>query len=181
MRYVILLRGVNVGGSRRVPKAAFKEVLESLGFRDVIVYINSGNAVFSSDTEPHVSDIQDKLEDRFGFVVPTLLIPGEKIQKIAAAIPVEWTNDAPKPDKSGQKSDVVYLFNEVNTPDVIEKLGYKPDVETMLYIDGAVLTNISRANQMKGSLQRIVSSNLYKQVTIRNISTAKKLAELVKD
>ncbi len=179
MRYVALLRGVNVGGNHRVPKAEFQQVLESLGFQDVLIYINSGNAVFTSSSEPSADMVQKALEDHFGFAIPTLLLPGDRVQKIAAAIPPDWTNDSPQPDKSGQKSDVLYLFDEIDAPDVIEKLGHKPEIETMIYVEGAVITNITRANQMKGSLQKLVGSKLYSQVTIRNITTAKKLAELV--
>lgn len=181
MKYVALLRGVNVGGNHRVPRVEFQAVLEGLGFRDVVTYINSGNAVFTSDHEPLASEVQVALVKHFGFDIPTLLLPGEKMQTIAAAIPQEWTNDTPKPDKSGQKSDVLYLFDDINAPDIIKKLGHRPEVETMIYVDGAVLANISRVNQTKYSLLRIVGTPLYRQMTIRNITTAKKLAELTKD
>lgn len=179
MRYVALLRGVNVGGNKRVPKAEFKKVLEGLECRDVLIYINSGNAIFTCDEEPKPANVQAALEAHFGFPIPTLILSAEKIQAIADAIPSEWTNDTPNPDKSGQKSDVLYLFNEVDAPDVIEKFGHKPEVETMIYVDGAVLANITRLNQSKYSLLKLMGTPLYKQVTIRNITTAKKLAELV--
>lgn len=162
-----------------MPKADFQKVLEDIGFQDVVIYINSGNAVFTSKNEPKARDVQAALEKYFGFEIPTLILSGKKIRAIADAIPPEWTNDSPKPDKSGQKSDVLYLFDEVNTLDILEKLGHKPEIETMLYIDGAVLANITRANQSKGSLQKIIGSGIYQQVTIRNIATSKKLAELV--
>lgn len=178
-RYVALLRGVNVGGKNRVPKAEFQAVLESLGFSDVVIYINSGNAVFSGDTPPNTAAVQSALEAHFSFPIPTLIIPGEKFARIAAAIPPDWTNDSPKPDKSGQKSDVLFLFDEVNSTEILEKIGYKPEVETMLYVDGAVLTNITRANQSRGSLQKIMGTNSYKQITIRNITTVKKLIEFL--
>lgn len=152
MKYAVLLRGVNVGGNRRVPSAEFRQVLEGLGFEDVVTYINSGNAVFSSQQTPASNQVQAALEAHFGFAIPTLVIPGEKVRAIAAAIPAEWSNDAPRPDKSGQKSDVLYLFDEVNLPGILDDLGHRPDIETMLYVDGAVLVNISRANQAKGSL-----------------------------
>jgi uncharacterized protein (DUF1697 family) len=180
MKYVALLRGINVGGNHRAPKAEFQSVLESLGFRDVVIYINSGNAIFTSDHEPKASEVQAALEAHFGFDIPTLILTREKVQAIAAAIPTDWTNDAPKPDKSGQKSDVLYLFDDINEPNIVEKLGCKPDIETMIYVDGAVLANITRVNQSKYSLLRIVGTPLYRQMTVRNITTAKKLAELVK-
>jgi uncharacterized protein (DUF1697 family) len=179
MRYVVLLRGVNVGGNHRVPKDELRAALESLGFRDIVTYINSGNAVFTSDSEPSGHIIQTALEAQFGFDIPTLLLTANQIKAVAAAIPPEWTNDTPQPDKSGQKSDVLYLFDDINTPDIVEKLGYKPEVETMIYVDRAVLANISRKNQMKGSMQKLIGTKMYSRVTIRNITTAKKLAELV--
>lgn len=179
MRYVVLLRGVNVGGSRRVAKVDFQQVLESLGFRDVVIYINSGNAVFTSDSDVKVYDIQAALEARFGFIIPTLLVSGEQMRKIAEAIPSEWSNDTPKPDKSGQKSDVLFLFDEINTPGIVEQIGYNPEVETIFYVDGALVANITRKNQARGSLQKLVGSKLYHKMTIRNITTVKKLAELV--
>lgn len=179
MRYVALLRGVNVGGRNRVPKADFQEVLESLGFRDVVIYINSGNAVFTSDNEPSARIVQVALESHFGFSIPTLVLSSDKIKAISKAIPPDWTNDPPGPDKAGQKSDVLFLFEKINHPGVLDKLGYRPEVETMIYVDGAVLTNIKRINQSRGSLQKLVGSSVYSEVTIRNISTAKKLADLV--
>lgn len=180
-KYVVLLRGVNVGGHHRVSKAEFQSVLEKLGFHDVIIYINSGNAICKRDRKPAIMEVQSALETQFGFTIPTLVLSSKKIQAIAAAIPAEWTNDTPKPDKSGQKSDVLYLFDEINSPDVLEKFDYKPELETLIYVDGAVLANITRMNQTKGSLQKLIGSSLYKQVTIRNVTTAKKLAELTKD
>jgi len=179
MKYVALVRGINVGGNHRVPKTEFQAVLEGLGFRDVVIYINSGNAVFASDTQPKAADVQSALEKHFGFDIPTLILSADKVKAIAAAIPPEWTNDAPKPDKSGQKSDVLYLFDDVNAPDIIEKLGHRPEVETMIYVDGAVLANISRKDQSRYSLLRLMGTPLYRRMTIRNITTAKKLAELV--
>lgn len=178
MKYVALLRGVNVGGGHRVPKAAFAQVLESLGFNDVVIYINSGNAVFASDTLPQSQKVQAALEEFFGFPIPTLIVPARQLQAIARAIPNEWTNDPPKPDKSGQKSDVLFLFPEVNSPETITRAGYRPDVETMLYVDGAILANVSRKNQSKYSLARIIGTPLYQQMTVRNITTVKKLAIL---
>ncbi len=178
MKYVVLVRGINVGGNHRVPKLEFQAILEGLGFQNVVIYLNSGNAVFSSDQQPEAAVVQAALEKHFGFPIPTLVLSGDKIKAIAAAIPENWTNDPPKPDKSGQKSDVLYLFDAVNTPEILENVGYRPEVETMIYVDGAVIANVTRANQSKYSLLKVIGTPLYQQMTVRNITTAKKLAEL---
>ena len=47
-RFVALLRGVNVGGNKRVPMAELRVALEALGYTNVRTLLNSGNAVFDS-------------------------------------------------------------------------------------------------------------------------------------
>src|SRR5215203_4182171 len=47
--YVILLRGINVGGKNKVPMAGLKKCLEELGFSNVSTYIASGNVILESD------------------------------------------------------------------------------------------------------------------------------------
>ena len=48
-RYLVLLRGINVGGQNKVPMAALRELLESHGHTKVSTYIASGNVILSSD------------------------------------------------------------------------------------------------------------------------------------
>lgn len=179
MRYAVLLRGVNVGGKHRVPKREFADALGQLGCTDVVVYLNSGNAVVTSSKKLEQPVVQTALETHFGFGIPTLVIPGEDVKRIAAAIPDDCTNDAPTPDKTGKKSDVLYLFPAVDTPDICDKLGYRFEIEMMQHVPGAVLTTISRKNQQRGSLHALVGTKLYTHMTLRNVNTARKLAELI--
>ncbi len=178
-RYAVLLRGVNIGGRNKVPKIEFQRALEGLGFSDVFVYINSGNAVFTSATTPSNGLVREALASHFGFAIPALVLPGAKVKAIAEAIPSHWRNDRPMPDKSGYQSNVLYLFDEIDTPDVIEKLGHRPEFETLTYVEGAVLQSIARQHQAKGSLAKVIGTALYSQMTVRNVNTARKLAELI--
>lgn len=179
-KYVVLLRGVNVGGKKPLPRAEFHRVLESLGFCDVMVYLNSGNAVFSSTREPRTTEIQAALENSCGFEVPTLLLSADMVCTIAEAIPDDWSNDPLNREKTGRKSDVVYLFDEVNSPDILDRIGYKPDIEVMQFIDGAIITTIPRAHQQLGSLHKLIGTSLYQHVTVRNVNTARRLAEIAR-
>lgn len=174
----VLLRGVNVGGNNPVPKARFGEVLRGIGAEDITVYLNSGNAVGRFPDTLTTTDISGALEEAFGWSIPTLVLPGQQIAEISAAIPEHWTNDRPQPDKSGQKSDVVYLFDDVDEPGILDRLGYRPEVETMQYVPGAVLANVTRAQQHLSSLQRVVGTALYRRMTVRNVNTARALAAL---
>ena len=59
-RYVVLLRGINVGGKNKLSMAALKEVLEDLGCENVATYINSGNVVL--DSKKSASALGDEIE-----------------------------------------------------------------------------------------------------------------------
>jgi len=49
MRWAVLLKGVNVGGNRKIPMADLRDFLGQLGFADVKTLLASGNAVFDAE------------------------------------------------------------------------------------------------------------------------------------
>lgn len=150
-----------------------RQLFEDMGYTDVSTYINSGNVIFSAEFEPNVADIERAIAEHFGFTVDTLVISQAKLVSIAEAIPDEWSNDAV------QKSDVVFLFSDIDKPGVLSTVGYNSVVESMIYLPGVIITNISRNNQPKSSLLKLVGTPLYRRMTIRNVHTVRKLAEMV--
>lgn len=50
-KYIALLRGINVGGKNKISMPELKKMFEDCGYKDVITYINSGNVIFSCDSE----------------------------------------------------------------------------------------------------------------------------------
>ncbi|QDU69279.1 DUF1697 domain-containing protein [Engelhardtia mirabilis] len=83
MRYVALLRGVNVGGKRRVPMAELAAILEGLGCTNVATHLQSGNAVFTATATlakrlPQLAAAA--LEERFGFAVPVVVRSARQLQ-----------------------------------------------------------------------------------------------------
>jgi len=172
MRYVCLLRGINVGGNRKVSMSDLRAVFEKLGYSDVATYINSGNVIFSSNDVPSVTVVEKMLATDFGFDIPALVINVEHMQAIAEAIPTTWQND------TTQKSDVIYLLSDIDVPEIIETIGHKPEIETIIYVPGALLCNVDRTKQSRASLLKLMSMPVYKRMTIRNVNTARKLAEL---
>jgi len=175
MKYAALLRGINVGGNRKVPMVELKQLFIELGFEEVITYINSGNIIFSSSIIPTSSYIETVLEKHFGFAVDVLVLSAAEIMEIAREIPDEWQND-----RTTTKSDVLYLFDDVNSPGIIQTIAPRAEFETVRYVDHAVLSTVERRFQTKSCLLKLMGTPLYKRMTIRNVTTARKLAELVK-
>ncbi|MBQ0825365.1 DUF1697 domain-containing protein [Streptomyces tagetis] len=75
-RYAALLRGINVGGGRKVPMADLRALLTDLGHTDVRTHLQSGQAVFAAahgDEESLAADLAHALEERFGFPVDVIV------------------------------------------------------------------------------------------------------------
>ena len=71
-KYIVLLKGINVGGHRKVPMAELKILLAKHDFRNVQTYIQSGNIILeSSSLKPfQIEDrIQKAIYKYYGFEV----------------------------------------------------------------------------------------------------------------
>ena len=49
MKFIALLRGINVGGNNKVSMSELKVIFEQAGMQNVSTYINSGNVIFESN------------------------------------------------------------------------------------------------------------------------------------
>jgi uncharacterized protein (DUF1697 family) len=174
MKYIALLRGINVGGNRKVEMKRLKSLFESFGYTNVSTYINSGNVIFESGEEPKtvLIRVNSGLEKYFGFKIPALVKTEKEMKNISDAIPQNWHND------SIQRTDVAYLFPEIDSIKIIEELPVKKEFIEVRYIKGAIYWNVRRENVYKSHLAKIISHRLYKSMTIRNVNTARYLAEI---
>ena len=73
---ISMLRGINVGGSRKIRMAELRSLYESLDFTNVTTYVQSGNVVFDSagqDPASLTGLIEDRIEQAFGFSVAVFI------------------------------------------------------------------------------------------------------------
>lgn len=100
MRLIALLRGINVGGNRKVPMAQLRELMEQLGHADVVTYVQSGNVVFApadpgAAPEAVAAGIEGALEEAFGFRPAVAVRTREQLAAIVAADPFAGVADHP--------------------------------------------------------------------------------------
>jgi len=174
MRYVALLRGVNVGKSVQVPMRKLKSIFEGIGLTDVVTYLNSGNVVFDSDRDQKelTRKIEAELENEFLQNIPTLIKTAEHMILIRNSIPEEWRND------ESQQTYVAYLFPDSARPELIDELPIKRQFMEIKYAHDAITWNIKRENYNKSRITKIVNHPAYSRMTTRNVNTARKLAEM---
>jgi len=90
-RQIALLRGVNLGGQKRVQMARLRELVQQLDYRDVTTYVQSGNVVFTGPDEPSEA-VAEKLEAQIaaslGFEVPVVVRSREELAEVVRANPM---------------------------------------------------------------------------------------------
>ena len=176
MVYAALLRGINVGGNNKIDMKTLKAAFEQVGMNNVVTYINSGNIVFTTAdyTKTELVQLLEKaIVDTFGLQIKVLVVSLEDMKKVMSTLPASWTND----DK--MRSDVLFLWEAINDESILEKLPYKPELETVKYAPGAILWSIDKANVTKGGMTKLIGTKLYQQMTIRNVNTTRKIYELM--
>ena len=90
-RFIVLLRGVNVGKGRRVPMAGFKALLEQLGYANVKTLLNSGNAAFDSSIRSaarHSVAIAASLQEQLGVATLTIVKSAAEMSAIVGGNPM---------------------------------------------------------------------------------------------
>jgi uncharacterized protein (DUF1697 family) len=176
MIYVALLRGINVGGKNSINMKDLKQSFEEAGIQNVVTYINSGNIIFS-DTKHDRSDLVDILEDliksRFTLEIKVLLLSLDDFNRLMDKLPSNWTND------NQMKSDVLFLWDEVDQEDILSKIKIAEGIDTVFYVKGALLWSTPRDMVTKSGLVKLAGNKLYKQMTIRNVNSTRKIYQLM--
>jgi uncharacterized protein (DUF1697 family) len=88
--YVSMLRGINVSGHNMISMPDLKKLYESLGFKNVVTYVQSGNVIFDSpakDIPKLSSQIESQLKKTFNFSVPLVIRDKNDLQRIISENP----------------------------------------------------------------------------------------------
>lgn len=177
MIYVALLRGINVGGNSKVEMKRLKQVFEKIGQTNVSTYINSGNVIFESpekNDETLVRKLENAIEKEFSFAIKVVVKSLKEMEVISEKLPDSWKNDLE------MKTDIMFLSKDADSENILHSLKYKPELDNLIYTKGVLIWMVKRRDITKSGLLKIVGTPLYKQMTIRNCNTFRKLLSLLK-
>lgn len=177
MKYVALLRGINVGGNKAVNMAQLKAMFEQNGYANVSTYINSGNVIFEAkkDAQTIVPTIEKAIERTFGFEVPVIVRSADQIHALAKLIPDDWQNN------QEHKTDILFLWQKVDKAEVLDELPARAEIDNVRYTPGAVIWYVKRSDINKSGMNKLIGTELYRNMTIRNVNTVRKLVQLLQD
>ncbi|MFD9796194.1 DUF1697 domain-containing protein [Streptomyces sp. NPDC059070] len=176
--YAALLRGINVGGAKKVPMAELRTLLTDLGHGAVRTHLNSGNAVFASesdDPDALAADLERAIEAHFGFSVACMVRDGAYLRAVADACPF------PADELEGKQLHATFFSAPVTAARFagIGAEGFLPEEfrlgDRVLYLyapDGLGRSKLAEALSRPAVLKGV-------DATSRNWNTVKALVELV--
>mgnify|MGYP005757632923 CR=1 FL=1 len=176
-RRIAILRGINVGGKRKILMADLKSMCEKLGLKNVTTYIQSGNLIFNSDKQNSEleNDLEKAITEKFGFDVPVIVRTENELETAISKNPF-FDKDA-----DIKQLHLTFLKEKPNKENIEKalKLDYEPDKfkiddrDTFIFCEGkyheSKLTNNFFEKQLKVG------------ATTRNWKTVLKLSELSKN
>lgn len=178
--YVVLLRGINVGGKNRLPMADLTRALLDAGFADVQTYIQSGNVVLRSNLRPNAAGqtIERLLAERFTLdspLIKSLVLTREQIEAVVDDRPAGFGD---QPDR--YHSDVIFLMG-ISPDEAMRVLNPREGVDTIWPGAGVVYSQRLSVERTRSRLSAIVGTPVYGSMTIRNWNTTTRLAEMIRE
>lgn len=177
MKYIALLRGINVGGKTLIKMADLQLCIEELGYKKVKTYINSGNVIFESDERDEQTlahEIEKAVNDSTKLDVRVVVISEDTYTKIIKNVPEGWG------ERKGWKYNTLFLIPPYDIKKILEDIGeLKPDIEVVVAGQGVIYQALLFEKFGRTSSGKLASRPSYKQMTIRNWNTTRKLLELL--
>lgn len=177
--YLVLLRGINVGGKNKVPMAKLRSVLEDLGFSNVATYIASGNVLLDSGLRPAkvASTIEAALPKAFKLHSELVRIAVLSRAELEAVVEHRPKGFGDKPAK--YHSDAVFLMG-IDADEAMAVFSPRDGVDKVWPGDGVIYSQRLSAERTKSRLNRIVGTPAYASMTIRSWQTTLALLELMR-
>ncbi len=177
--YIVLFRGINVGGKNKVPMADLKKCLEELGFMDVITYIASGNVILRSAKQPTAikSQIEKALPAKFKLdsdLIKVLVLTQHELETVIEKKPKGFGSQPQK-----YYCDAIFLM-DISSEEAMKVFNPRPGVDKIWQSDAVIYSQRLSAKRTQSRLSKIVGSPLYKSMTIRSWNTTSKLLLLLK-
>ncbi len=179
-RYIVLLRGINVGGKNKIPMTELKKCLEELGFSNVSTYIASGNVILESDKHP--AEIKDRIEKalplRFKLhseLIKVLVVSADQLQAVIDNKPKGFGEEPLK-----YHSDTIFLM-DIDPTKTIQVFSPREGVDKIWPGHGVIYSQRLSSQRTKSRLNKVMGTSAYKSMTIRNWRTTTKLLEILKN
>ena len=176
MKYVLLLRGINVGGKNKVAMSDLKDMISKLGYENVITYINSGNIIFDANDNKEIVRVKiSHMLETFPFSINKVILTQEEYLEEISNLPEWWSEEL-------FRRDVLFYSDEVDHSRMKERIKMMPLNDEMVHFGKRAVFwgKCNEKNYLSTSYHKLLmKESFYKSITIRNARTFEKIIELL--
>lgn len=177
MKYISILRGINVSGAKKILMKELASLYESLGFNDVLTYIQSGNVIFNSNIKNKdeiKKKIEKAIEQTYQFYVPVEIRTNSEFKNIIEHCPYNPVDL----NEEGTKVLVTFLDSIPQDEKVVGILKYVQTPEKLTFVGTEVYLYCPNGYGKSKLSNTFIENKLGVPATTRNWKTVHKLYEL---
>lgn len=176
MKYIALLRGINVGGNSMIKMSELKNNVEKCGFKNVRTYINSGNVIFESEeknSEKIVVKLENDLSKTFNINMRIVIKTEEQLRSILSDVPEEWKKE------NNLRCYIAFIKDPLTTTDILKEVEIHEGLDFVKEGAGVLYMSTNLSGITKSGFSKLAAKKVYKNITIRNYSTTQKIFSLL--
>lgn len=177
MRYVALLRGINVGGNNKIKMADLKAAVEKAGYTNVVTLIQSGNVIFDSsikDQEKIAKQLEQVILKTFKVTSRVVIRSLSQMKKVLAEVPKSWA-------RSDIRKYVAFIKEPVTAVAVAHGIPAREGVDILDVGDGVLYMATEMSGLTRSAYNKIVGTKIYQDMTLRNFNTTQKILAIMEN
>ena len=177
MKYIALLRGVNISGKNKIAMSKLKKEFTNLGFKEVTTYLNSGNIIFESDINNKneiINNIPIMIKDKFEFDIPTYVTTSQELEELMSNSPEWWGKD-----NKEIYDNIIFIIPPTTYKEVFAAIGSPNEYEKIQEYKNNIFWSFDLKNYRKSNWwSKTASTEISNSITIRTANTMRKILEI---
>ena len=180
MKYIALLRGINISGKNKISMNELKLELENKKYKNISTYINSGNVIFESNIDNKefiMKDINKIIKNKFNLEIPVFVMTVLELEDILNNNPNWWGTDSKE-----VYHNLIFIIPPTKYEEVYDTIGEpKEDIEKIKEYNNCIFWSYDLKNYRKSNWwSKTASTNISNKITIRTANTMKKVLAICK-
>ena len=180
MKYIALLRGINISGKNKISMSELKAELENNKYQNVVTYLNSGNIIFESNIdnkETIMKAIYKIIKNKFNLEIPVLIMTTTELEDVLNHNPDWWG--------TGSKEiydNLIFIIPPTKYEEVYNIIGEpSKDIEKIEEYNNSIFWSFNLSKYRKANWWiKTASTDIKDKITIRTANTMRKVLELSK-
>jgi uncharacterized protein (DUF1697 family) len=176
MRYVALLRGINVGGNNIIKMTDLAACLETAGCRHARTCIASGNVIFDSpqrNIAALIARVETAIAATFGVSSRVVVVSRGQLQTVLAGMPAGWQR------RTDIRRNIAFLRPPLTAVQAMADVEVQPGVDVVTAGRGVLYMSTVLKSAARSRLTRLVGKPAYREMTIRTSGTCEKILALM--